>query len=326
MGSLLMRVKATIGAPERSGPYSGKAWKCRPRSTASSATILAAVTAPWPPRACHRISVSLALKSMLLTRTSLCCGGFFVAPARVCPSGRTHVFPGMTKRVPYVAPESIQGDAVACYPPPTVCPSSPTAQNGSLTRAGWGQQGRPHPRLDRLGRRLDSAGPHRSVEVGHHQRRPHDGEHDSHYEQDQAEYGQEAGDHGHDHREDVVGCVRLDEGDDLAKVEEGSEVVGGGEADKCRRQDDEDDQAPQALEQRAAGAESADYHPRDLIDEAAGPDHETGDQELSPIGPLGQCVHTGGDLPQGADHVAGHEGPSDDGHEHQQSSDEDPSA
>ena len=27
MGSSLTRVKATMGAPERSGPYSGKAWK-----------------------------------------------------------------------------------------------------------------------------------------------------------------------------------------------------------------------------------------------------------------------------------------------------------
>ena len=57
IGSSLTRVNATIGAPERSGPYSGNAWKylCWPR--ASSATILAAVTAPWPPRPCQRISV-----------------------------------------------------------------------------------------------------------------------------------------------------------------------------------------------------------------------------------------------------------------------------
>ncbi len=59
MGSSLTRVKATMGAPERSGPYSGNAWKYLPWPRASSATILAAVTAPWPPRACQRISVSL---------------------------------------------------------------------------------------------------------------------------------------------------------------------------------------------------------------------------------------------------------------------------
>src|SRR5660397_216480 len=63
MGSSLMRVKATIGAPERSSPYSGKAWKCFPLATASSDIILAAVTAPWPPRACHRIPVSFSVKS-----------------------------------------------------------------------------------------------------------------------------------------------------------------------------------------------------------------------------------------------------------------------
>ncbi len=57
MGSSLTRVKATMGAPERSGPYSGKAWKYLPWPRASSATILAAVTAPCPPRACQRISV-----------------------------------------------------------------------------------------------------------------------------------------------------------------------------------------------------------------------------------------------------------------------------
>src|SRR5665647_3906913 len=57
MGASLTRVKATMGAPERSGPYSGNAWKYLPWPRANSATILAAVTAPWPPRPCQRISV-----------------------------------------------------------------------------------------------------------------------------------------------------------------------------------------------------------------------------------------------------------------------------
>src|SRR5660398_155914 len=34
-----------------------------PLATASSAIILAAVTAPWPPRACHLTSVSFSVKS-----------------------------------------------------------------------------------------------------------------------------------------------------------------------------------------------------------------------------------------------------------------------
>ena len=58
MGSSLMRVNALIGAPMRSGPYSGMACMYWSAESAVSATTLAAVTAPWPARACQRISVS----------------------------------------------------------------------------------------------------------------------------------------------------------------------------------------------------------------------------------------------------------------------------
>ncbi len=61
MGSALMRVNALIGAPIRSGPYSGIACMYRSCSSAVSATSFAAVTAPWPARACQRISVSCIL-------------------------------------------------------------------------------------------------------------------------------------------------------------------------------------------------------------------------------------------------------------------------
>ncbi len=50
------RVYARIGAPRRSGPYSGKACTALPASSRPSAVSCAAVFAPWPARACQRIS------------------------------------------------------------------------------------------------------------------------------------------------------------------------------------------------------------------------------------------------------------------------------
>ncbi len=46
IGSSLMRVNALIGAPIRSGPYSGMACMYWSADSAVSATTLAAVTAP----------------------------------------------------------------------------------------------------------------------------------------------------------------------------------------------------------------------------------------------------------------------------------------
>ena len=45
-----------MGAPMRSGPYSGKPWTYLPVLNAASASSSDAVLAPWPPRPCHRIS------------------------------------------------------------------------------------------------------------------------------------------------------------------------------------------------------------------------------------------------------------------------------
>ena len=61
IGTELMRVNALIGAPMRSGPYSGIACMYWSAESAVSATTLAAVTAPCPARACQRISVSCGM-------------------------------------------------------------------------------------------------------------------------------------------------------------------------------------------------------------------------------------------------------------------------
>jgi hypothetical protein len=63
----LMRVNALMGAPMRSGPYSGIACMYWSEPSAVSATSLAAVTAPWPARACQRISVSCCTRLPFLT-------------------------------------------------------------------------------------------------------------------------------------------------------------------------------------------------------------------------------------------------------------------
>ena len=53
---LLMRLYAVMGAPIRSGPYSGKPWTNLPELKAASARRRQAVLAPCPPRPCHRNS------------------------------------------------------------------------------------------------------------------------------------------------------------------------------------------------------------------------------------------------------------------------------
>ncbi len=50
------RMKATTGAPRRSGPKLGKAWAKWPSFMAALATSSAEVTPPWPPLPCNRIS------------------------------------------------------------------------------------------------------------------------------------------------------------------------------------------------------------------------------------------------------------------------------
>ena len=46
-----------MGAPIRSGPYSGKPWTNFPELKAASARRRQAVLAPWPPRPCQRNSI-----------------------------------------------------------------------------------------------------------------------------------------------------------------------------------------------------------------------------------------------------------------------------
>src|SRR4030042_1690732 len=65
IGESEMRLKALIGAPMRSEPYSGNDWTCLPDSRAASASTLEAVTAPCPPRACQRSSSILGINSSL---------------------------------------------------------------------------------------------------------------------------------------------------------------------------------------------------------------------------------------------------------------------
>src|SRR5205085_2561670 len=57
IGRSAIRVNARSGAPRRSGPYSGNAWTLLPVCSSASARTCAAVFAPWPARACQRISV-----------------------------------------------------------------------------------------------------------------------------------------------------------------------------------------------------------------------------------------------------------------------------
>jgi len=59
--SELIRVNPFIGAPERSGPYSGNPCPYLPLWMATTATNSQAVFTPCPPRPCHLISVSVPI-------------------------------------------------------------------------------------------------------------------------------------------------------------------------------------------------------------------------------------------------------------------------
>ena len=65
--SELMRLYAVMGAPMRSGPYSGKPWTYLPVLNAASASRSEAVFAPWPPRPCQRISTMSFMRCLLLS-------------------------------------------------------------------------------------------------------------------------------------------------------------------------------------------------------------------------------------------------------------------
>ena len=58
MGSSSNRVNATTGIPRRSNPYMGKLATHLPSAAQAEASILAASTAPWPPRPWNLISVA----------------------------------------------------------------------------------------------------------------------------------------------------------------------------------------------------------------------------------------------------------------------------
>ena len=58
IGSSDILVNPRIGAPRRSGPYSGKPCPYLPALIAAEARNVAAVLAPWPPRPCHLISMN----------------------------------------------------------------------------------------------------------------------------------------------------------------------------------------------------------------------------------------------------------------------------
>ena len=55
------RVNATTGIPRRSNPYMGKLATHLPSAAQAEASILAARTAPWPPRPWNLISVAATI-------------------------------------------------------------------------------------------------------------------------------------------------------------------------------------------------------------------------------------------------------------------------
>ena len=121
----LMRLYAVMGAPIRSGPYSGKPWTNLPELKAASARRRQAVLAPCPPRPCHRNSTK---PFSFMELTSLEYGH------RLCPEVRRPVG-GRAKKKAFVPVKGRRPRKHFAVPPVTCVPTYALPVTGDTGRA-----------------------------------------------------------------------------------------------------------------------------------------------------------------------------------------------